>query len=142
MGKVQPLTRTPLLKKIHCSYLPVKNLQESAEWYEKVLGLKRLKEDGSIMVLAEGQWIFLLEAKDNVTSNFYTAQWQGENYEMFSLTFEVDDIQLIHQTLEESGVEIEPILDDGSCGLKFTFKDINGNKFHVWQDSTRKDGVV
>ncbi|MFD2043546.1 VOC family protein [Ornithinibacillus salinisoli] len=137
MEKVQSNVRTPLLKKVHCNYIPVKSLEESAEWYEKVLGLKRFKDDGSIMVLGEGEWLFLLETKNEFTPNFFTDQWDGENYEMFSMTFEVDDIQLVYQNLQAHNVELEPIFDDGPCGLKFTFKDISGNKFHVWEDIER-----
>ena len=38
------------------------------------------------MILGDGQWLFLLETLDNRTANFVTNQWEGENYEMFSLT--------------------------------------------------------
>jgi glyoxylase I family protein len=30
---------------------------------------------------------------------------------------------------------VEPLVDHGSCGLQFKFKDLDGNKFNVWQDA-------
>lgn len=86
-------------------------------------------------MLGNGQWLFLLETKEKKTANFMTDQWEGDQYEMFSLTFEVENIVEVHKRLRESGVYVEPISDQGSCGLQFTFKDPDGNKFNVWQDA-------
>jgi predicted enzyme related to lactoylglutathione lyase len=133
-SKAEQQTMKPLLKSVHCNYLPVTDLKRAADWWEEYLGLKRFKPDGSILILGNGQWLFLLESKSKTNANFTTDLWEGENYEMFSLTFEVDDIVKVHKSLQESGAEVYRLEDRDRCGLQFTFKDLDGNKFNVWQD--------
>jgi hypothetical protein len=53
---------------------------------------------------------------------------------MFSLTFETEDIINLHAALRKSGTYVESIMDQDYCGLQFKFKDLDGNKFNVWQD--------
>ncbi|AJY74816.1 VOC family protein [Paenibacillus beijingensis] len=132
----QQAVRKPMLKRVLCNYLPVSNWQQAADWFEEMFGLtvRKREPDGVILVLGDGQWLFLLETTEKRTANFSTHQWDGENYEMFSLTFEVEDIVELHKRLREKGVEVEPLTDLGSCGLQFKFKDPDGNKFNVWQD--------
>lgn len=127
----------PLLKRVSHNYLPVSNVELAAEWYKETLGLTvrpRNPGEGAILVLGNGQWLFLLETKEKKTANFVTDQWEGDDYEMFSLTFEVENIVEVHKRLRESGVHVEPLIEEGSCGLQFKFKDPDGNKFNVWQD--------
>jgi predicted enzyme related to lactoylglutathione lyase len=132
----QEQLRKPLLKRVHCNYLPVSDSKRASLWFEKTFGLKRLDREpaGSIMVLGTGQWLFLLETKEKKTANFFTDQWEGGHYEMFSMSFEVENIVELHKRLREDGVEVEPLVDHDSCGLQFKFKDPDGNKFNVWQD--------
>lgn len=132
----QQVTQKPMLKKVLCNYLPVSNLELAAKWYEETFGLTVKKRDpgGAILILGDGQWLFLLEAGGKGTANFVTHQWDGEEYEMFSLTFEVENIVDLHKRLRENGVDVEPLADLDSCGLQFKFKDPDGNKFNVWQD--------
>lgn len=132
----QQVTQKPMLKRVLCNYLPVSNLEIATKWYEETFGLsvRRREPDGSILILGDGQWLFLLESTEKRTSNFMTSQWDGEEYEMFSLTFEVEDIVELHKRLRETGVEVEPLVDHENCGLQFKFKDPDGNKFNVWQD--------
>jgi glyoxylase I family protein len=85
--------------------------------------------------LGNGQWLFLLESKNKANANFYTDQWDGKHYEMFSLTFEVEDIVVLHQILRKSDVEVVPLTDNEGCGLQFVFKDPDGNKFNAWQNN-------
>ncbi|TQR40904.1 VOC family protein [Paenibacillus popilliae] len=134
----QQATQTPMLKRVSHNYLPVSNVELASKWYKETLGLTvrpRGSAEGAILVLGNGQWLFLLETKEKKTANFMTDQWEGDQYEMFSLTFEVENIVEIHKRLRESGVYVEPISDQGSCGLQFKFKDPDGNKFNVWQDA-------
>jgi glyoxylase I family protein len=121
------------------NYLPVSNLEQASKWYEENFNLTRFKPDGSIMVLGDGQWLFLLETKEKRTANFRTDQWDGSDYEMFSLTFEVENIEALHKKLRENDVEVEPLVDHDGCGLQFKFKDADGNKFNVWQDNVIRD---
>lgn len=124
----------PLLKRVSHNYLPVKDLAKALEWYISYLGLERVKPDGSILKLGNGQWLFLLETKSKENANFITDQWEGDDYEMFSLTFETDNIIKLHDSLRKSGTQVESIADLDGCGLQFKFKDLDGNKFNVWQD--------
>lgn len=126
----------PMLKKVLCNYLPVSNLEAATQWYQEVFGLevKKREPDGAILILGNGQWLFLLETTENRTANFITKQWDGEEFEMFSLTFEVENIVELHRRLRQYSSDVEPLVDQGSCGLQFKFKDPDGNKFNVWQD--------
>ncbi|MFD1954571.1 VOC family protein [Paenibacillus thailandensis] len=132
----QQVTQKPMLKRVLCNYLPVSNLELAAKWYEETFGLsvRKREPDGAILILGDGQWLFLLESLEKRTANFITSQWDGEEYEMFSLTFEVENIVELHKRLRENGVDVEPLVDHDSCGLQFKFKDPDGNKFNVWQD--------
>ncbi|PZD97536.1 VOC family protein [Paenibacillus sambharensis] len=126
----------PLLTRVLCNYLPVSNLERSVKWYGETLGLtvRKREPDGAILVLGNGQWLFLLETTAPRTANFMTDQWNGTGFEMFSLTFEVENIVELHKKLREQGAEVEPLTDYDSCGLQFIFKDPDGNKFNAWQD--------
>ncbi|GAE32976.1 VOC family protein [Halalkalibacter hemicellulosilyticus] len=124
----------PFLKKVHCNYIPVSNVEKAVEWYERCLQLKRVSPEGGIMELGNGDWLFLIEAKQKVNANFLTDNWDGEGFEMFSLTFEVEDSQALYEQLLTEKVEVEPVTNQGKCGLQFTFIDLDGNKFNVWED--------
>ncbi|MBH5319593.1 VOC family protein [Paenibacillus sp. GSMTC-2017] len=132
----QKTATTPMLKRVLCNYLPVSNVDQAAKWYADTFGLtvKKREPEGAILVLGDGQWIFLLESTSHSSANFITNQWDGEGYEMFSLTFEVDNIVDLHKKLRDTGAEAQPLVDHDGCGLQFKFKDPDGNKFNVWQD--------
>ncbi|MGO4500147.1 VOC family protein [Paenibacillus sp. 2RAB27] len=135
--KEQQAAKAPMLKRVSHNYLPVSNVEIASMWYKETLGLTvkpRGPADGAILVLGNGQWLFLLETKEKRTANFMTDQWEGDEYEMFSLTFEVENIVEVHKRLRESGVYVEPLNDQGNCGLQFKFKDPDGNKFNIWQE--------
>lgn len=100
----------------------------------QALGLKPFERNDSILIMGSGQWIFFLESKDRPNANFTTDNWEGDDFEMFSLTFETDDIVTLHSSLREHGAAVEAITDNGSCGLQFRFKDVDGNRFNVWQN--------
>ncbi|SFL36833.1 Catechol 2,3-dioxygenase [Paenibacillus sp. 1_12] len=134
----QQVAQKPLLKSVLCNYLPVSDLERAVTWYEEILGLTVRKREpaGAILILGNGQWLFLLESTEKRTANFITDQWEGAHYEMFSLTFETENITELHKKLRENGVYVESLVDHDSCGLQFKFKDPDGNKFNVWQDIT------
>jgi hypothetical protein len=52
-------------------------------------------------------------------------------YEMFRLTFDVTQIEVLHDRLKSNSVRIEELRDRDSCGINFVFFDPDGNKFDV-----------
>lgn len=137
-GATRKQATKPLLKGVHCNYIPLADTARAREWYMRVLGLRAFKPDGGIMIMGSGQWLFLMESKDRPHANFTTDHWEGDNFEMFSLTFETEDIITLHESLREHGAHVEPIKDYGGCNLQFRFKDPDGNKFNVWQREAPK----
>ena len=131
--QVPVVPKAPLVKGVHCNYLPVADLARSRAWYMQVLGLMPFERNEAILIMGSGQWLFLIESKDRPNANFRTDRWEGENFEMFSLTFETEDIVTLHNSLKQHGADVEPIVDFDSCGLQFRFKDPDGNRFNVWQ---------
>jgi len=126
----EKIVMQPLLKAVNCIYIPVADSKEAADWYEKHLGLNRVSPGGDVMLLGNGMWMFLSRSPGQ-TSNFEG----GDGSVISPFTFETEDISTLHRSLTMSGICVEPIEDFGGCGLKFWFKDPDGNKFHVWQDS-------
>ncbi|WNQ09205.1 VOC family protein [Paenibacillus aurantius] len=129
-----------LLKRVECVYLPVKDVPASAVWYERVLGLTLRSPvkpgGGAIMIMASGQWLFLLPSPEGDPLIFLTTGWTEDNspYEMFPLCFETENIHALEASLRKSGVWMEQgIRDEGGCGLQLTFKDPDGNKIQAWQ---------
>lgn len=114
------------------SYLqvPVKNLEESTEWYVGNLGLKvqwkRPDNKMTILALPSGPEIFLCE----------TELHQG----MMSVVigFEAADIRKLLSDLQSKGVQIGEIRENGGVieygdikeilGIDFDFYDPSGNK--------------
>ncbi|BBH20603.1 hypothetical protein Back11_19480 [Paenibacillus baekrokdamisoli] len=127
--QVKEKTLTPLLKAVNCIYIPVADPQKAAAWFEKYLGLNRVSPGGDVMLLGNGIWLFLCKCEGQ-TSHFVGL----DGSEVCSFTFETEDIFTLHQSLTNSGAYVEPIEDYGGCGLKFWFKDPDGNRFHIWQD--------
>ncbi|WP_127529854.1 VOC family protein [Paenibacillus kobensis] len=131
----QPVAASkPLVQGVHCNYIPVADVKQAKEWYMRVLGVTQVRPEGGIVVLGNGQWLFLIESKDRPNANFTTDDWnETKGFEMFSLTFATEDIVALHESLRQHGAEVEPIVDYGPCGLQFLFKDPDGNRFNVWQ---------
>lgn len=122
------------LWRIGTTYIPVTNVEESAEWYVCKLGaeLNYQDQDKAILGLAE-QSLFLVKAAAEQTANFIDAF--GE--ERFSLTFEVDGLtalQKLHQDYNEKDIKVGEIENRGHAGRNFVFEDLDGNKFDVWSE--------
>lgn len=129
-----------LLKRIDCAYLPVSDVEAAANWYSRVLGLQLRSPvspgRGAIMIMGDGQWLFLLPCPDMKPLTFTTTGWaeNNEKFEMFPLCFETEDIRSLYDSLQEAGTWIEAeIRDEGGCGLQLNFKDLDGNLFQAWQ---------
>nr|WP_263323443.1 VOC family protein [Neobacillus sp. Marseille-Q6967] len=122
------------LLRVGTTYLPVRNVGLSAEWYVSKLNavLSYQDEDKAIVNLA-GQSFFLVKGKAGETSNFDDINGN----ERFSLTFEVDGIEALkdlHQEFIRRNIKVGEIEDRGHAGKNFVFSDPNGNKFDVWSE--------
>ncbi|WP_404469825.1 VOC family protein [Sutcliffiella horikoshii] len=129
---------TEKLWRVGTTYIPVTNVEESADWYVSKLGaeLSYQDQDKAIINLAE-QSLFLVKAKEGQTSNFIDANGQVR----FSLTFEVDGLSAlenIHHDFVKQGIKVGEIENRGHTGRNFVFEDLDGNKFDVWSELSMK----
>ncbi|MFB3167907.1 VOC family protein [Neobacillus sp. 179-C4.2 HS] len=122
------------LLRIGTTYLPVRNVDLSSEWYVTKLGavLNYKDKDKAILDFAN-QSIFLVKAQENQSANFYNSY--GEV--CFSLTFEVNGLKAledIHREFKEKDMRVGQIENRGHSGRNFVFYDPDGNKFDVWSE--------
>jgi catechol 2,3-dioxygenase-like lactoylglutathione lyase family enzyme len=122
------------LLRIGTTYLPVRNVDLSSEWYVTKLGavLNYIDKDKAILDFAN-QSIFLVKAQENQSANFYNSY--GE--ECFSMTFEVNGLNVledIHREFKEKEIKVGDIESRGHSGRNFVFYDPDGNKFDVWSE--------
>jgi catechol 2,3-dioxygenase-like lactoylglutathione lyase family enzyme len=120
------------LRAICSFYVPVRNPLKSAEWWQRNFGLEYAvpynpAENSVILKLSEGQWMHLMETEGLIDNQFPV---KG-GYEMFRFTFDVTQIEVLHDRLKSNGVRIEELRDRDSCGINFVFFDPDGNKFDV-----------
>ena len=126
------------LWRIGTTYIPVTNVEESADWYVSKLGaeLNYQDQDKAIINLAE-QSLFLVKAKEGQTSNFIDESGKVR----FSLTFEVDGLcalENMHHDFVRQGIMVGEIENRGHTGRNFVFEDLDGNKFDVWSELSLK----
>jgi catechol 2,3-dioxygenase-like lactoylglutathione lyase family enzyme len=122
------------LVRVGTTYIPVKDVEESAYWYVNKLGaeLNYQDKDKAIINLAN-QSFFLVAAKEQQNANFYDHQ----DKEWFSITFEVDGLSALeelHNEFTSKGIEVGEIENRGHAGRNFIFRDPNGNMFDVWSE--------
>ncbi|MGX9135038.1 VOC family protein [Rummeliibacillus sp. JY-2-4R] len=122
------------LLRVGTTYIPVKNVELSSEWYLNKLGaeLSYKDEDKAILNFAN-QSFFLVKSKENQSSNFYDIYGQ----ERFSMTFEVDGInalEMIYIDFIEKQIRVGEMEDRGHSGRNFVFYDLDENKFDVWSE--------
>jgi len=120
------------LKTVCSIYVPVRNPSKSAQWWQQNFGLEYAvpfneAEDQAILKLSDGQWLHLVETIGTIDNQFPNKA----GYEMFRLTFEVRQIEVLHDHLKQNGVRIDELQDRNSCGINFVFYDPDGNKFDV-----------
>ena len=122
------------LLRIGTTYIPVSNVERSSDWYVNKLGanLNYIDKDKAILNLAN-QSIFLVQSKENQSSNFYDIYGN----ERFSITFEVNGLEAlraIHQEKRKKQMNVGEIENRGHAGRNFVFFDLDGNKFDVWSE--------
>lgn len=126
------------LVRVGTIYLPVKEVEKAAEWYSEKLGADITYIDNAKAILNfADQSFFLVQSAPNESANFLDSN--GE--ERFSVTFEVDGLEALHNIHEEFGrkqIQVSEIEDRGHTGRNFMFRDLDGNKFDVWSELSPK----
>ncbi|TMV50326.1 VOC family protein [Paenibacillus mesophilus] len=112
------------IKQIENIQIPVKDLEESVNWYQNVLGFKevgRENKDLAFLALESGNHINLWRTGDHSTINFTR---NGE--EMAAFVMVTEDIEHLKKELEHNDVDILWYSNEGfATGMKF--KDPTGN---------------
>ncbi len=127
-----------LFKRIDTNFIPVKDIEESINWYKDILGLKLMWNEGdyaafNVNTSIEGQanielghaMITLVKVYNIKTMDF---DYESKKHAMFN--FYTIDIQATHDSLKEKGVKVSDINDYGNIQV-FDFLDINGHTFGV-----------
>ncbi|MEK3990470.1 MULTISPECIES: VOC family protein [Robertmurraya] len=122
------------LIRVGTTYIPVTNVEDSADWYVTNLAAELSYQDADKAIInLANQSFFLVKANENQSSNFL--DYKGGKW--FSVTFEVDGmdaLQNLHKEFKEKGVRVGDIENRGHAGRNFVFYDLDGNGFDVWSE--------
>ena len=122
------------LVRVGTTYIPVTDVELSAEWYVKNLeAVLSYKDTDKAILNFANQSFFLVKSNENESANF--KDMFGNEH--FSITFEVDGLHaltLLHKELQQSGVKVGEIEDRGHAGRNFVFFDLDENRFDVWSE--------
>lgn len=120
----------PLFARVDSVFLPVRNLQQAVNWYQRALGLELLWQvegaaclrlDQTLLTLLQHAFPGHAEAPpehvfrpiDQVSFNLFTAE-----------------IEAAHHHLQQSGAQVSELEDHGEV-RDFTFTDPDGNRLGV-----------
>jgi predicted enzyme related to lactoylglutathione lyase len=132
-----------LLKKVSCIYIPSSNPDRTFKWFAEHFQL--LSSEGPWVTLEDGTDIMFIEEKEGTRMKYKTDAWAGQNFDMNMLSFQVEEIEKLHSSLNQSGSQVEGIRDNGGCGIEFYFYDSDGNKYCAWEMQTmvnRKEEIA
>ncbi|WP_449537696.1 VOC family protein [Ferdinandcohnia sp. Marseille-Q9671] len=122
----------PLLKGMEGVFIPVKNPQLSAKWYEEILGFSvvYIEEEAAVMKIGEQSQtvVCLVRVVDHQPMKFPENKFGVGKYYNFIPT----DIEETHKLLLEKNVKVNPIGGEGTTKF-FTFYDPDGNPLGVCQ---------
>ncbi|MDW4525547.1 VOC family protein [Rossellomorea marisflavi] len=122
------------LIRIGTIYLPVTDINRSAEWYVRHLGAKlNYQDDDKAILDLANQSVFLVKSGEGESANF--TDYRGN--ERFSVTFEVDglaSLEALHGDFASQRMKVGEIEDRGHAGRNFVFYDPDGNAFDVWSE--------
>ena len=117
------------IEQVHYIRIPVKDLEESAQWYRDVLGLQLLTvtdDPFAIIKINEGPFLLILVPTDDETFAHFTIN----NESAFSIGFTSLELSKFHQHLINNQVKVEDIQEENGHAY-FHFYDLNGNKLQV-----------
>lgn len=121
------------LMRIGTSYIPVQDIELSAEWYVNLGAVLNYQDKDKAILDLANQSIFLVRSSEKQSANFYDI----DGTEHFSLTFEVNGMKTLtalHREFKEKGMTVDEIEDRGHAGKNFVFRDLDGNMFDVWSE--------
>lgn len=117
------------IEQVHYIRIPVKDLEQSAQWYRDILGLQLLtitEDPFAIIKVNEGPFLLILVPTEDDTFTHFTIG----NVPAFSIGFTSPVLSKFHTHLIENGVKVEDIKEDNGHAY-FHFFDLNGNKLQV-----------
>lgn len=118
--------------KIGSIFIPVTDVEASAEWFQKYLGVKTIDswEDGAGFYFPSGSTQLALVKVDSKQPTEFNAKGSQKNA---YYNFVVEDIEAAHQHFKENGIVTTAI--ENYDGMKFfDFFDLDGNPFSVVQE--------
>ncbi|MCI1590229.1 VOC family protein [Heyndrickxia oleronia] len=117
------------IEQVHYIRIPVRDLDQSAKWYEEVLGLQLLTitdDPFAIIKVNDGPFLVILVPIDDETYAHFTVNGEPA----FSIGFTSPELIKFHQHLIDNGVKVEDIKEDNGHAY-FHFFDPSGNKLQV-----------
>ncbi|PYF08931.1 VOC family protein [Ureibacillus chungkukjangi] len=121
-----------LLKGMEGVFIPVKNPEISAKWYEEILGFRLIyiEEEAAVMKIHEQAQtvVCLVRTKDHQPMEFPNNDFGVGKY----YNFIPDDIEETYRSLIEKNVRVNPIGGEGTSRF-FTFYDPDNNPLGVCQ---------
>lgn len=117
------------IEQVHYIRIPVKDLEQSAQWYRDVLGFQLLSiTDDPFAIIKVNEGPILLILVPTVDGTF--AHFTVNNESAFSIGFTSPELSEFHQHLINNQVKVEDIQEDNGHAF-FHFYDPNGNKLQV-----------
>ncbi|GGD15085.1 VOC family protein [Pontibacillus salipaludis] len=117
------------IEQVHYIRIPVKDLEQSAQWYRDIVGLQlvTITEDPfAILKVNEGSFLLILVPTEDETFAHFTIN----NDAAFSIGFTSPELSKFHLHLIHNGVKVEDIQEDHGHAY-FHFYDPNGNKLQA-----------
>jgi predicted enzyme related to lactoylglutathione lyase len=112
------------------------DLERTAAWYERHLGIPVDPEHGSAMFRAtddaKGDAITVWSLFDGGTEYF------GPSGQAFMVNYRVDDLDALLETLRAEGVEIDPKREDHEYGRFAWIVDCDGNRVELWETTPKQ----
>ncbi|QDQ03014.1 VOC family protein [Lysinibacillus fusiformis] len=122
----------PLLKGMEGVFIPIKDPQVSAKWYEEKLGftLIYLEKDAAVMKIADTSQtvVCLVRVKDHHPMEFPNNNFGVGKY----YNFITHNIEETYRILVDKNVKVNAIDGEGTTKF-FTFYDLDGNPLGVCQ---------
>jgi predicted enzyme related to lactoylglutathione lyase len=101
------------------------------KWYEKLLGIKRMPENGAVFNWRQvednnpGMTVWSLFPEDT--------KYFNPSGSSFMVNYRVENLDELLKALREEGVEIDPKREDSEYGRFAWITDPEGNRIELWE---------